>query len=193
MKRFWIGFGLGIAVTVVGVMLLWAIAFLLGSFGLGGLHYVGSGHAPSAQQTNSAGNLSVTFGGELGRQVVFSRTNDTLAFTPPASESCEDAIVSPDGKTALLLIRTVLDFGYDYACVLRFDFGVRPLAQAQSQRVLTLQELNALLGGNRSWVNKMYKFSPSGDRILLGVSTVSSGRFKRAYWYNLISKTLEEP
>ncbi len=193
MKRFWTGFGLGIAVTVVGVMLLCAVAFLLGNFGIGGLHYVGSGHAPSAQQTNSAGNLSVTFGGELGRQVIFTRTNDALTFTPPASESCEDAIVSPDGKTALLLMRTVLDFGYDYACVMRFDFGAGPLAQARSQRVLSLQELNTFLGGNRSWVNELYKFSPSGDRILVGVSTMSSGRFKRAYWYNLTSNALEEP
>jgi len=193
MKRFWIGFGLGIAATIIGVMLLWGVAFLLGCFGIGGLQYVGSGHAPSAQQTNNAGNLSVTFGGELGRQVVFTRTNDTFTFTPPASETCEDAIVSPDGKIALLLMRTVLDFGYDYSCVMRFDFGAEPLAQARSQRILSLHELNTFLGGNQSWVNEMYKFSPSGDRILVGVSTMPSGRFRRAYWYNLASNVLEEP
>ncbi len=72
-------------------------------------------------------------------------------------------------------------------------FGAGPLAQARSQPILSLHELNTLLGGSRSCVNEIYKFSSSGDRILVGVSTMSSGRFKRAYWYNLSSNALEEP
>jgi hypothetical protein len=99
-----------------------------------------------------------------------------------------------NSSTVSAVLPSGLDFGYDYACIIRFDFGAEALAQVQPKRSLTLQQLNTLLGGNRSWVTEMYKSSPSGDRVLLGVSTLPSGRTEHAaYWYNLTSNTLEEP
>ena len=199
MKGFWLGvvlgFTFGICVSVAGIVAL----LFLGSFH--GFHRVDSGHSEPSLEVAQGGDLRVTLGGKHGRSVVFARNGEEFVLSPATGEAWGFPVVSADGRTALFLIRKEVQGGYNYECLVRFDFLGEPLSKAQPQRILASQQLDGLFGGRRSWVNSLHKLSASGDRLLLNISTEDTNRSLGAstfyadhpYWFDLKSSSLHEP
>jgi hypothetical protein len=199
MKRFWIGLVLGLALGVLVTLAGIAACLFLGI--VPGFHYVGNGRTePPLDEAAQGGNLRVVLGGEHGHSVVFSRDGDKFVFSPPSGEVCTSPVVGADGRTALLLVRKEEEFGYNYGCLLRFDFASGRLSNAQPNRILEPEQLNGLFNGSRSWVNNLHKLSASGDRLLLSISTEDTNRSlgrmtyysDHPYWYDLKSMSIQE-
>ena len=201
MKRFWLGFAVGI-VFMIAAGAVWL--FVVPRF----IHPPGSPITvrngrpfPPDPQLASGGDLRIALGGEHGDVVVFTRGTEEFRFTPPAGEFCQFPVCTPDGHTAFVVVHSELEHGYDYGCILRFDFGSAPLPSVQPQRILTSSQLEALFGGKRSWVNSLHKVTADGNRLLLNISTertpapnaYSTYYFDRPYWYDISSNKLNEP
>jgi hypothetical protein len=193
MKRFVTGFIIGAVISPISIIAVWWLVSGVGSF-----VSVGSSDAILPTQTNSAGGLKVEYGGDA-QNIVFSRAGQTFTLTQAKGEQCRDAVVSPDGKAALLLINSESSTSYGYGYILGLDFSDASLTNGVPHRLLPQPKLNAMFGGAVSWVGEFYKFSSSGDRVLLDVSTMrpistnTSRSFRHIYWYNISSNTLEEP
>ncbi len=127
-------------------------------------------------QEAKAGGLQVSIGGTNLRSAVITRGNERFTFTPPPGEICDDPAITPDGRRLFFLVRSQLDFGYDYACILRFDFTSGSLASTQPSRLLSQAQLTNLFGGKRTWVNNLYQVGPAGDRLLLNISSEDPSR-----------------
>ena len=199
MKRFWLGFALGIVFTIaVAAVGYFVIMPRIVAPAVG----VRNGRPfPPNPQEAVGGDLRVALGGEHGDAVVFTRASETFRYTPPSGEFCECPVSTPDGRTAFVLVHTEGQHGYDYGCILRFDFGSAPLASTQPQRILTSAQLEALFGGKRSWVNALHKVTADGNQLLLNISserTPASDTYTtyyddHPYWYDIASNKLNEP
>jgi hypothetical protein len=202
MKRFWVGFALGVVLTLFVALLLLLLGSRQGGADTVSRLAVRNGRfSPPFPAAASGGDLHVAVGGKLGNDVLFTRGGEVYRFALAKGEYGEHPVCTPDGRSAFVVLLTELDYGSDYSCILRFDFTSAPLGSVQPRRILESSQLSALFPGKLAAFLNLYKVSTDGNRLLLHINRETdpppgeTGTFftDRPYWYDISGNTLSEP